>query len=55
MALPNGNPLSAPRYRVEEHAPDLAALIVGFADTPSEYWVLLADRDCRDAYRADTD
>ena len=36
--------LSVPRYRVEERAPDLAAFIVGFADTPAEYQTLLTDR-----------
>lgn len=36
--------LSVPRYRVEEHSPDLAALIVGFADTPAQYRTLLARR-----------
>jgi hypothetical protein len=34
--------LSVPRYRVEEHSPDLAALIVGFADISSQYQTLLA-------------
>ncbi len=33
--------LSPPRYRVEEHAPDLAALIVGFADTEPQARALL--------------
>ena len=32
----------APRYRAEHRAPDRAALIVGFADTPLEYRALLA-------------
>jgi hypothetical protein len=36
--------LSAPRYRVEERVPDLAAFIVGFADTPAQYRALLARR-----------
>ena len=36
--------LSVPRYRVEERQPDLAAFIVGFADTPSQYRSLLARR-----------
>ena len=36
--------LSVPRYRVEEHSPDLAAFIVGFADTPPQYQSLLARR-----------
>jgi hypothetical protein len=34
--------LSFPRYRVEERAPDLAAFIVGFVDTPLQYRTLLA-------------
>jgi hypothetical protein len=34
--------LSVPRYRVEERQPDLAAFIVGFADTPVQYRTLLA-------------
>ena len=33
--------LSVPRYRVEERQPDLAAFIVGFADTPLQYQTLL--------------
>ena len=36
--------LSVPRYRVEERQPDLAAFIVGFADTPAQYQTLLAAR-----------
>ena len=36
--------LSSPRYRVEERASDLAAFIVGFADTPAQYRALLARR-----------
>jgi hypothetical protein len=36
--------LSVPRYRVEERQPDLAAFIVGFADTPAQYRALLARR-----------
>ena len=36
--------LSVPRYRVEERAPDRAAFIVGFADTPAQYRTLLARR-----------
>ena len=36
--------LSAPRYRVEERQRDLAAFIVGFADTPLQYRTLLARR-----------
>jgi hypothetical protein len=36
--------LSAPRYRVEERTPDLAAFIVGFADTPPQYQSLLTRR-----------
>jgi hypothetical protein len=36
--------LSAPRYRVEERSPDLATLIVGFADTSVEYQNLVARR-----------
>ena len=36
--------LAVPRHRVEERQPDLAALIVGFADTPAQYRTLLAGR-----------
>jgi hypothetical protein len=36
--------LSVPRYRVEERVPDLASFIVGFADTPAQYQMLLARR-----------
>ena len=36
--------LSVPRYRVEERVPDLAAFIVGFADTLPQYQALLARR-----------
>ena len=36
--------LSAPRYRVEERSPDLATLIVGFADTSVQYQNLVALR-----------
>jgi hypothetical protein len=36
--------LSFPQYRVEERAPDRAAVIVGFADTPAQYRTLLARR-----------
>ncbi len=36
--------LSAPRYRVEERVADLAAFIVGFADTSALYRALLARR-----------
>jgi len=36
--------LSVPRYRVEERTPDLAAFIVGFADTLPQYQALLARR-----------
>jgi len=36
--------LSVPRYRVEERTPDLAAFIVGFADTRLQYRTLLARR-----------
>jgi hypothetical protein len=39
--------LSVPCYRVEERQPDLAALIVGFADTPLQYRTLLARRAAR--------
>jgi hypothetical protein len=42
MTLPNGRETSFPRYRVEERQPDLAAFIVGFADTPLQYQTLLA-------------
>jgi hypothetical protein len=38
------NRLSVPRYRVEERVPDLAAFIVGFADTSAQYRALLARR-----------
>jgi hypothetical protein len=46
MGMPSSErrQLSFPRYRVEEHAPDLTALIVGFADTSSRYQTLLARR-----------
>ena len=37
-------PLSVPRYRVEERSPNLAAFIVGFADTPVQYQTLLSHR-----------
>jgi hypothetical protein len=37
-------PLSVPRYRVEERSPNLAAGIIGFADTPIQYQALLARR-----------
>jgi hypothetical protein len=37
-------PLSVPRYRVEERSPNLAAFIVGFADTPAQYTALLTPR-----------
>jgi hypothetical protein len=36
--------LPVPRYRVDERVPDRAAFIVGFADTPVQYQVLLARR-----------
>jgi hypothetical protein len=36
--------LSFPRYRVEERTPDMAAIIVGFADTPLHSETLLARR-----------
>ena len=39
--LPERTSRSFPRYRVEERAPDLAAFIVGFADTPAQYQTLL--------------
>ena len=35
---------SVPRYRVEERVPDLAAFIVGFADTSPQYQSLLVHR-----------
>jgi hypothetical protein len=38
------NRLSSPRYRVEERVPNLAAIIVGFADTPRQYRTLLTLR-----------
>jgi hypothetical protein len=40
--MADGTRLSVPRYRVEERMPDLAAFIVGFADTPAQYQTLLA-------------
>jgi hypothetical protein len=45
--MADGTLLSVPRYRVEERVPDLVAFIVGFADTPDQYRVLLG----RDAAR----
>jgi hypothetical protein len=36
--------LSNPHYRVEERTVNLAALTVGFADTPVQYRTLLARR-----------
>jgi hypothetical protein len=39
--MADGTLLSVPRYRVEERTPDLAAFIVGFADTPLQYQTLL--------------
>jgi hypothetical protein len=39
--MADGTLLSIPRYRVQERAPDLAAFIVGFADTLAEYQTLL--------------
>ena len=36
--------LSFPRYRIEERTPDMAAIIVGFADTPLQSETLLARR-----------
>jgi hypothetical protein len=42
--MADGTRLSVPRYRVEERVPDLAAFIVGFADTPAQYQMLLARR-----------
>jgi hypothetical protein len=44
MTLPSSRALSFPRYRLEEHAPGLAAFIVGFADTPAQYQTLLSRR-----------
>jgi hypothetical protein len=40
--MAEGTVLSVTRYRVEERQPDLAALMVGFADTPLQYQTLLA-------------
>ena len=40
----DGTWLAVPRYRVEERQQDLAALIVGFADTSLQYRTLLAHR-----------
>ena len=42
--MAEGTVLSVPRYRVEERMPDLAAFIVGFADTPAQYQTLLLRR-----------
>jgi hypothetical protein len=42
--MAEGTVLSVTRYRVEERQPDLAALMVGFADTPLQYQTLLARR-----------
>ena len=42
--MADGTLLSVPRYRVEERMPDLAAFIVGFADTPPQSQTLLAHR-----------
>ena len=42
--MADGTVLSVPRYRVEERTPDLAAFIVGFADTPLQYQTLLLRR-----------
>jgi hypothetical protein len=42
--MADGTRLSVPRYRVEERVPDLAAFIVGFADTPAQYQTLLLRR-----------
>jgi hypothetical protein len=44
MTLPSSRAVSFPRYRLEERSPDLAAFIVGFADTPAQYQTLLAQR-----------
>ncbi len=44
MTLPSSRAVSFPRYRLEEHAPGLAAFIVGFADTPAQYRALLSRR-----------
>ena len=45
--MADGTLLSVPRYRVEERVPDLADFIVGFADTPDQYQLLLARRAAR--------
>jgi hypothetical protein len=42
--MADGTRLSVPRYWVEERVPDLAAFIVGFADTPAQYQTLLLRR-----------
>jgi hypothetical protein len=42
MTLPSSRAVAFPRYRVEERSPDLAAFIVGFADTPIQYQTLLS-------------
>jgi hypothetical protein len=42
--MADGTLLSVPRYRVEERVPNLAAMIVGFADTSAQYQMLLARR-----------
>jgi hypothetical protein len=39
--------LLVPRYRVEERVLDLAAFIVGFADTVAQYQMLLARHAAR--------
>ena len=44
MTLLSSRAVSFPRYRLEEHAPGLAAFIVGFADTPAQYQALLSRR-----------
>jgi hypothetical protein len=44
MTLPSRRAVSFPRYRVEERSPNLAAFIVGFADTPAQYQTLLTQR-----------
>jgi hypothetical protein len=42
--MADGTLLAVPHYRVEERTPDLAAFIVGFADTSAQYQMLLARR-----------
>ena len=54
MTLPSSRAVSFPRYRVEERSPDLAAFIVGFADTPAQYQTLLSRRAAQLSERGQT-